>query len=53
MTGMPYCRNVANLSDDTYGYRLRVGRYRVLFDWDRDVRVIEIQEVKKRNGHTY
>ena len=35
------------------GYRLRVGRYRVLFDLDEGVRVITIQEVRKRDEQTY
>lgn len=35
------------------GYRLRVGRYRVLFDLDEGVRVITIQEVRKRDERTY
>ena len=36
-----------------YGYRLRVGRYRVLFDFDGEIKVISIEEVKKRDGRTY
>ena len=35
------------------GYRLRVGNYRVLFDAETEVRIIEIQEVKKRDSNTY
>jgi len=46
-------RNVTALTEHEHGYRLRVGRYRVLFDADRVVRVLEIQEVKKRDGNTY
>jgi mRNA-degrading endonuclease RelE of RelBE toxin-antitoxin system len=50
---MPDCRNVVSLSGHVYGYRLRVGRYRILFDWEGDVRIVEIQEVKKRDERTY
>lgn len=35
-------------------YRLRVGAYRVLFEWINDEpRIIEIQAVKARNEQTY
>ena len=46
-------RNVKRLTNHDYGYRLRVGRYRVLFDLYSDVSIIEIQEVKKRDESTY
>jgi mRNA-degrading endonuclease RelE of RelBE toxin-antitoxin system len=49
----PDCRNVRPLVNHKYGYRLRVGRYRVFFDVRDMVRIIEIQEVKKRDEHTY
>ncbi|WP_416046717.1 type II toxin-antitoxin system RelE family toxin [Cupriavidus basilensis] len=50
---MPDCQSVIHLTDHRYGYRLRVGNYRVLFDWDGEIRVVEIQEVKIRNEDTY
>ena len=50
---MPECQGVKSLSNHQYGYRLRVGRYRVLFDFDGEIRIVEIQEVKKRDEHTY
>ena len=34
-------------------YRLRVGRWRVIFEVLRSVRIISIEEVKKRNERTY
>ena len=49
----PDCRNVKNLvgRDD---FRLRVGRYRVLFTvQDGEPVIIRIEEVKKRDGRTY
>ncbi len=49
----PDCRNIKSLVNHEHGYRLRTGRYRVLFDVDNVVRIIEIQEVKKRDEHTY
>jgi len=52
LAAMPQCQNKA-LSHHEYGYRLRVGRYRVLFDWHGTVKIIEIQEVRKRDERTY
>ena len=34
-------------------YRLRVGRYRVIFDIFDSLEIISIEEVKKRDEHTY
>lgn len=49
----PNCRNVKALIARK-GYRLRAGRYRVLFDIvDGKPRIITIQEVLKRDGRTY
>lgn len=50
---MPEVINIKALVGHEYGYRLRVGNYRVLFDWDGTVKVISIQEVKKRDERTY
>lgn len=50
---MPICQNVKHLGSHEYGYRLRVGHYRVLFDWASDIRIVEIQEVRKRDERTY
>ena len=54
LNNWPACRNIKPLSNHKYGYRLRIGRYRIFFDVQTgDVRVIEIQEVKKRDERTY
>ena len=53
LAAMPNCQNVKALTSHEYGYRLRVGRYRVLFDWEEKVKIVEIQEVRKRDEHTY
>ena len=50
---LPNAQNVKALTNHTYAYRLRVGNFRVLFDADTVVRIIEIQEVKKRDEQTY
>jgi mRNA-degrading endonuclease RelE of RelBE toxin-antitoxin system len=46
-------RNVKALTNHVYDYRLRVGDYRVLFNFDGAVHVITIEEVRKRDEHTY
>ncbi|MCA9925187.1 MAG: type II toxin-antitoxin system RelE/ParE family toxin [Anaerolineales bacterium] len=48
----PDCKNVKALQNYP-SYRLRVGRYRVLFDVENDLHIIEIEEVKKRDERTY
>lgn len=53
LADLPAARNVKALSGHPYGYRLRVGNYRVLFDVDTVVRIIDIQEVRKRDDNTY
>ena len=51
----PKCErlDITELKHHRYDYRLRVGRYRVLFDYATVIKIIEIQEVKKRDEHTY
>lgn len=49
----PATPNIKALSNHRFEYRLRVGQYRVLFDVESEVRIIAIQEVKKRDDHTY
>lgn len=48
----PNCQNVKALRGRV-GYRLRVGRYRVFFEVQASLRIIDIEEVKKRGDHTY
>lgn len=45
--------SVVALSNHAYGYRLRVGNYRVLFKVLETVEVVKIEEVKKRDERTY
>ena len=46
-------RNVKALTSHEYGYRLRVGNYRVFFDFDGAVHIVSIEEVRKRDERTY
>lgn len=50
---MPNCQNVVALTSHHYGYRLRVGNFRVLFDWSSVIKIVSIEEVKKRDESTY
>ena len=43
---MPACQNVKALTNHRHGYRLRIGNYRVLFNWDGAIKVVEIEEVR-------
>ena len=45
--------DIVELKNHRYDYRLRVGRYRILFDYADGVKIIAIQEVKKRDERTY
>ena len=51
--------NVRPLVNYQYSHRLRVGDFRVLFDADAtpgepgEVRVLDVQEVRKRDDQTY
>ena len=46
-------RNVKSLTNHEYGYRLRVGSYRVFFEFDGAVHIVNIEEVRKRDERTY
>lgn len=46
-------RNVKALVNHENGYRLRVGNYRVFFEFEGSVRIVTIEEVKKRDERTY
>lgn len=53
LTYLSRATNVKALTGHLYGYRLRVGIFRVFFDFDGVVRIVFIQQVKKRNERTY
>ncbi len=53
MTDFPDCRNVKRLMKHEYGYRLRIGDWRIFFEFDGAVKVVSIHKVKRRNEHTY
>ena len=49
LSDWPNVQNVKKLTNHKYDYRLRVGRFRVFFDISDAVRIIHIEEVKKRD----
>lgn len=53
LTAMPEVNHVKALKQHTAEYRMRVGRFRVLFDWNKGIKVVSIIEVKKRDERTY
>jgi mRNA interferase RelE/StbE len=55
LTDLPNCTglDIKALKNHKYDYRMRVGRYRVLFDAEEQVQIIARQEVKKRDNRTY
>ena len=53
LQSFPNVKNVRPLVNHECQYRLRVGNYRVLFDADMEVKIVDIQQVKKRDDNTY
>lgn len=53
LSNWPNCQNVKALTNHKYQYRLRVGRYRVFFDIENVLKILKIEEVKKRDERTY
>ena len=45
--------DVKKLTNFTPEYRLRVGNYRVFFNFDGAIRIVVIEEVRKRDERTY
>ena len=53
LSNMPNCLNIKKLTNHQYDYRLRVGNYRVMFNYDGVISIVSIEEVKKRDDRTY
>lgn len=53
LSNMPDCNNVKALTNHQYQYRLRVGDYRVFFNFAGVIEIVTIEEVKKRDERTY
>ncbi len=53
LIAFPDVPNVKRLINHAYDFRLRVGTWRILFNAFEEVRIVSIEEVKKRNERTY
>jgi mRNA-degrading endonuclease RelE of RelBE toxin-antitoxin system len=53
LANWPDCLNIKSMRNHESGYRLRVGCWRILFAAQDHIRIILIQEVKKRDERTY
>jgi mRNA interferase RelE/StbE len=53
LTGFPDCPGVKALHNHQHSYRLRVGNYRIFFEHSSSVKIVTIEEVKKRDERTY
>jgi mRNA interferase RelE/StbE len=53
LSAFPNVANVKALIGHEYGYRLRVGNYRVFFNALAAISIVRIEEVKKRDERTY
>ncbi|MSR08473.1 MAG: type II toxin-antitoxin system RelE/ParE family toxin [Gammaproteobacteria bacterium] len=49
----PATANIKRLMGHKYPYRLRVANYRVFFAFDGVIQVVTIEEIRKRDDHTY
>ena len=49
----PDCQNIRRLKSHACQYRLRVGRYRLMFGFDGEVKIVSIEEVRLRDESTY
>ena len=53
LTNFPNCTGVKALTNHQYDYRLRIGNYRVFFEYVNKIKIVTIEEVKKRDERTY
>lgn len=53
LADFPNCPNVKKLVNHNYSYRLQIGDYRVFFEFNGEVHIVSIEEVKKRDERTY
>lgn len=53
LKNFPNCQNIKFLKNHKYDARLRIGNFRVFFKIENIIKVIRIEEVKKRDDQTY
>ncbi len=53
LKSFPECLNVKRLTNHKYDYRLRTGDFRVFFEHDGILKIVSIEEIKRKNENTY
>ena len=53
LSHFPDYAGVKRLTNHAHNYRPRIGDYRQFFEFDGEVKIVSIEEVKKRNERTY
>ena len=53
LLAFPDVAQVKQLKNHTYTHRLKVDNFRILFNTFEAINIVSIEEVKKRNEHTY
>ena len=49
LSDLATARNIKKMLSHAYGYRLRVGNYHVFFEFDGAIRIVTIEEMRKRH----
>ena len=49
LSDLATARNIKRLLSHTYGYRLRVNNYRVFFEFDGAIRIVGVEEIRRRD----
>jgi mRNA interferase RelE/StbE len=53
LADFPSCPNLIPLVNHKYSHRLRVGIWRILLSAYKEISIVSVEEVKKRNERTY
>jgi len=53
LTAFPACPGIKPLVNHQYTHRVRVGNWRILFNAFEEISIVSVEEVKKRDEHTY
>jgi mRNA interferase RelE/StbE len=53
LESFPTCKGDVKDLKNKEGFRLRVGKYRAIFTHDQVIKLVNIEEVKKRDERTY
>ena len=53
LIAFPACSGIKLLVNHQYTHRVRVGNWRILFNVFEEISIVSVEEVKKRDEHTY